>query len=303
MNHPVGRVGQGDSLKDWFDDIPILTKIFLVSTLTSGAALSFKWTAAESLVLFWPLITQKFQIWRLFTAFVFAGPFSFNFAMHTYVLYENCRRYEANPFNTGAGGNSADFLWLLIIAMSLLLAMANFFDVYILSDAILYVIMYVWSRREPEGQLSMFGFRFKAVYTPWVYVAIRLIMGGSITEPLMGIAIGHLYFYLVEVYPAAHGGRSFITTPRFCIDLVEKLTGLTPRNAPTTGVRVTAPPRRLGRAADPPVTNMPSANNAGPANNSNNLRFRGTSAGANEARPATYNWGQGRTLGTADSSS
>ena len=35
------------------------------------------------------------------------GPFSFNFAMHTYVLYENSRRYESNPYNTGGGGSSA----------------------------------------------------------------------------------------------------------------------------------------------------------------------------------------------------
>lgn len=298
MNRPIGRVGQGDSLKDWFDNLPIITKIFLFSTLSSGAALSFKWTAAENLVLFWPLITQKFQIWRLFTAFVYAGPFSFNFAMHAYVLYENCRRYEASPFNTGAGGNSADFLWLILMSMTLLLALAYFFDMMVLSDAILYVIMYVWSRREPEGQLSMFGFRFKALYTPWVYIAIRLIMGGSITEPLMGIAVGHIYYYLIEVYPVRHGGRSLIQTPRFCISIVERLTGLTPANAPTTGVHVTAPPRRVGRAADPPVTNMPDAAAGAPANN-NNLRYRGAATGANEARPGSYNWGQGRTLGTS----
>lgn len=298
MNRPMGRVGQGESIKDWFDSVPIVTKIFLVSTLISGAALTFKWISPESMVLFWPPIAQKFQIWRLFTAFIFAGPFSFNFAMHTYVLYENCRRYEASPFNTGGGGNSSDFLWLILMSMAVLLVIAYFFDMLILSDAILYVIMYVWSRREPEGQLSMFGFRFKAVYTPWVYIAIRLIMGGSITEPLMGIAVGHVYFYLIEVYPTAHGGRSLIRTPAFCGTIVEKLTGLTPWNAPTpsTGVRVEAPPRRLGRApgAEPTPVDMPGAGN-GNSNNSNNLRFRG---GADNNRPATYNWGQGRTLGT-----
>lgn len=62
-----------------------------------------------------------------------------------------------------------------------IIGIAYVFDMMVLSDAILYVIMYVWSRREPEGQLSMFGIRFKVVYTPWMYVAIRLIMGGSIT--------------------------------------------------------------------------------------------------------------------------
>jgi Derlin-2/3 len=236
------------------------------------------------------------SVWRLLTAFVYAGPFSFNFAMHAYVLYDNCRRYEASPFNTGTGRNSADFLWLILLAMAALLGLAYVFDMMVLSDAILYVIMYVWSRREPEGQLSMFGFRFKAIYTPWVYVAIRLIMGGSITEPLMGISIGHLYFYLVEVYPAAHGGRSMIRTPAFCSAIVEKLTGLSPWIAPTPGTRgrVEAPPRQVGRPNEPTPVEMPSANNVNNnSSNSSNMRYRG----AAENRPGSYNWGQGRTLG------
>mmetsp|Transcript_38831 Transcript_38831/g.28715 ORF Transcript_38831/g.28715 Transcript_38831/m.28715 type:complete len:296 (+) Transcript_38831:146-1033(+) len=294
MNRPMGRVGQGESLKDWFDSVPILTKIFLVSTLLSGAAISFKWTSAESLVLFWPLVINKFNVWRLFTSFIFVGGFSFNFAMHTYVLYENCRRYEASPFNTGAGGNSADFLWMLLLAMSVLLALSYYFDIMILSDAILYVIMYVWSRREPDAQLSMFGFKFKGIYTPWVYVAIRLIMGGSVTEPLMGIAAGHLYYYLAEVYPIAHGGRSLIRTPRFCISIIEKLTGLTPAGAPIPTARPQGMPAQHINRNEIPVTGASSSSEERPGNN---LRYRGN-PGSQEGRPNSYNWGQGRTLGT-----
>lgn len=288
----MGQVGGGDSLKDWFDSVPLVTKIFLMSTLMSGAALSFKWISAESMILFWPLITSKFEVWRLFTPFIFAGSFSFNFAMHTYVMYENFRRYEENPYNTGAGGNTADFIWLILLAMGVLLGLAYVFDLLILSDAILYVVMYVWSRREPAAQVNMFGFRFKSVYLPWVYVAIRLLMGGSITEPLMGIAVGHLYFYLVEVYPAAHGGRGLIQTPQFCSRLVTFLTGFLPVNAPPTGVYMQAPP---GRRPDAPAANIPAANNVLGGTNAEGLRQRG----GQQARPATYNWGTGRTLGTS----
>jgi len=287
MNRPIGQVGQGDSVQDWFNSVPLLTKIFLVSTVVSGAALSFKWISAESMILFWPLVRNKFEVWRLFTSFIYAGPFSFNFAMHTMILYENFRRYESNPFNTGAGGNSADFLYMLLMAMAVLLAVGYYFDMYVLSESLLYVVMYAWSRREPEGQVNIFGFRFKALYLPWIYVAIRLMMGGSVTEPLMGIAVGHLYYYLVEVFPAAHGGRKVIpSTPAFCSSIVEWATGFTPgNNAGGTGVYVHAPPQRAGQ--QPAAQNMPAAANS-----------RAGAEGLRQRQPATYNWGGGRRLGT-----
>ncbi|RYG67905.1 hypothetical protein EON64_06395, partial [archaeon] len=223
---------RGDTLQGWFSSVPLITKVFLVSTLITGAGLSFKMLDGGSLVLLWPYVQNKFHFWRLFTCFVFAGPFSFNFALHTLVLYENCKRYESNPFNTGAGGNSADFLWLLLIAMTVLLVLAYIFDMYVLSEPLLYVIMYVWSRREPDAMLNIWGFRFKALYLPWVYIAIRMVMGGAITEPLIGVAVGHLYYFLVQVLPATHG-VDLIKTPKFCVDIVKYCTGLTPANNAT----------------------------------------------------------------------
>ena len=42
----------------------------------------------------WNRIKNNFEIYLLFTPFIFAGGLSFNFAMHVYVLYESCKRYE-----------------------------------------------------------------------------------------------------------------------------------------------------------------------------------------------------------------
>ncbi|KAJ1407241.1 Derlin, partial [Ochromonadaceae sp. CCMP2298] len=177
MNRPVAGVNDGDSIKGWFNDVPIVTKVFLCSTLLSGAVLTLGLFSAFDLVLDWPNIRYKFHFWKLLTNFFFAGKFSFNFAIHTYVLYENCRRYEEAPFNTGAGGSSADFLWLILMAMALMLVAAYYLDIMVLSEAILYVVMYVWSRRDPDSLVKIFGFKFKALYLPWVYIGIRVVMG------------------------------------------------------------------------------------------------------------------------------
>jgi Derlin-2/3 len=281
MRRPVAGVGSGDSISDWYKELPLVTKLFLTGTLLTGALASFNMINPMSLACIWPLIINKFHFWRLFTPFIFAGSFSFNFAMHLYVLYENCRRYEQNPFNTGGGGNSADVLFMVLFAMGVLNIAAYFLEIPFMSEPLLYVIMYAWSRREPEAGLSMFGFKFKALYCPWVYVAIRILMGGSATLPLVGIAVGHVYYFLIEVLPMTHG-YDLLRTPEFCVQAVRMYTGVTgggPGGSPYVAVQ--APAARVG---------APGA-----------AAGAGAGAGAQGGFPsmgAGYQWGRGRTLGT-----
>lgn len=265
MRRPVAGVGDGDSLQSWFQSIPMVTKIFFVGTLLTGGMTTFGMINPMNLIFFWENIRRRFEIWRLFTPYLFAGGFSFNYAMHLYMLYQNFLRYEQNPYNTGAGGTSADFLWLIMFAQIIHTIVGYIFDISVFSESILYVVMYVWSRREPAAILSMFGFKFQAVYLPWVYVAIRMLMGGSIMMPLLGVAIGHLYFFLVEVLPLSYG-RNVITTPIFCIKLANWYTGSSSR-PPTSGVAPTGTPLGGG----------------------------GGSGGGRGG--AGYNWGRGNVLG------
>ena len=43
-----------------------------------------------------------------------------------------------------------------------------------------------------------------------------IIRGNGLSE-LMGILVGHLYFFLMFKYPQDFGGRSFLTTPQVSI--------------------------------------------------------------------------------------
>lgn len=258
---PVAGVGQGDSPQEWFANLPIITKLLFSSILFTGIATTFNMLSAESMIFSLPLIWKRFQIWRLFSCFVFAGGFSFNYAMFLYLFYDNSLRYENNPYNTGGGGTSADFLWMLMLGMAVLCVVGHIFGLMVLSEPLLYMIMYVWSRHEPEAVMSMFGFKFKSLYIVWVYMGIRLIMGGSVVSPLIGVAVGHLYYFLVDVLPNTHG-MTLIQTPRICVDMIAFATG---KSQGVTGVGV----RRGFNPTDAA---------AGPAN-------RG------------YQWGAGQTLG------
>ena len=268
MRRPVAGLGDGDSFSDWYKGLPLVTKVLTTSAVLTAAMASFGIINEMHFAFLFPLIVKKFHFWRLIAPFLYAGPFSFPFAMHTFILYENCKRYEENPFNTGGGGNSSDFLFMILFGMALLIILAYFFDLFNMSEPLLYMFMYVWSRKNPETISNIFGFKFKAIYLPWAYIVIRVLMGGQPTMPLMGIAVGHIYYFIINVLPDSHG-YDLLRTPNFCVDIVRWYTGISGVAAPGVG---RAP------AADPNAANAPG-------------RFPSMGAG--------HNWGRGRALGTS----
>lgn len=189
-----------------------------------------------------------------------------SFVMHLVVLYENCKRYEVNPFNTGGGGTSADFLWMVCIGMIILNVIAYAFDIMLLSECLLYMIMYVWSRREPEAKLNFWGFKFDGIYLPWIYMGIRLLMGGSVSMPLLGVGVGHVYYFVAQVMPDSHGFNLFarFPTPDLVIKITTYLSG-------TTAAPAAAAPMGGARGG-----------------------FRGGQA---PQQGGGYNWGRGNVLG------
>ena len=112
--------------------------------------------------------------------------------------------YERSPFPSGGGphnGNLADFLWMLAFGAVSLLGLASLFTMLFASQPLFMMLIYVWSKRHPDEDTSFYMFRFKAVYMPWVMVGFSFIMGDDVVPSLLGISVGHLYYFLQEVLP------------------------------------------------------------------------------------------------------
>lgn len=45
-------------------------------------------------------------------------------------------------------------------------------------------------------------------------MAFSVLLGNSVLVDILGIAIGHLYFFLEDVFPNQPGGRRLLATPR-----------------------------------------------------------------------------------------
>lgn len=52
----------------------------------------------------------------------------------------------------------------------------------------------------------------QGLHLPFAFMAVSLIMGGNWQADLLGILVGHVYYFLKEVYPRA-SGREVIRTP------------------------------------------------------------------------------------------
>ena len=83
--------------------------------------------------------------------------------------------------------------------------------------------------------MSFLGlFQFRAPYLPWVLLGFSLLLGNSPSIDLMGIVVGHVYYYCEDVFPytPAGRGRQLLVTPR----LLKLLVGQTDRQVDDTRV-------------------------------------------------------------------
>ena len=59
------------------------------------------------------------------------------------------------------------------------------------------MMVYVWGRLNPHQRMSFLGlFPFTAPYLPWVLLIFSVLLGNPVTVDLIGIAVGHAYYFL-----------------------------------------------------------------------------------------------------------
>lgn len=79
---------------------------------------------------------------------------------------------------------------------------ASYTSIHFLGSALTFMMVYVWGRRNEHVKMSFLGFfSFHAPYLPWVMLTFSVLLGNSVTTDLMGILVGHCYFFLEYVYP------------------------------------------------------------------------------------------------------
>lgn len=177
------------------------------------------------LILNWKLIFYKFQVWRLLTNFIFLGPFGFPFVIRLLMII----RYGVTLEKVTFEYRTADYAFMLIFSMAVILGMSALSVPYmampLFSGSLVFLLVYVWSRNFPEQPVSIMGvFKLQGFYLPWALLVLTMLMGGSPVPDLIGILIGHLYYFLTVLHPAA-GGRELVKTPQFLKNAIQDMYG------------------------------------------------------------------------------
>jgi derlin-1 len=65
-----------------------------------------------------------------------------------------------------------------------------------------------------------FGVTFKAQYLPWVLCLFNMIVKGGGMLELLGIFVGHIYFFLKFRYAQDFGGPDLLQTPQVIMKFI-----------------------------------------------------------------------------------
>lgn len=200
-----------NDIGDWYRSIPRITKYWFTGSVVVPIAAKFGLLNPRHLVLLYNEVIYRFQIWRPLTAVLFV-PTSFHYLINLYFLYTYSTRLETGIFD----GKPAEYMFMLLFNWICLVIIGLIGEMMLLMDPMILSVLYVWCQLNKDMIVSFwFGTRFKAVYLPWVLLAFNMIVGGGGFAELLGIIVGHLYFFLMFKYPQDFGGVRLLNCPQF----------------------------------------------------------------------------------------
>ncbi|KAJ1687502.1 hypothetical protein LUZ63_018892 [Rhynchospora breviuscula] len=203
---------------EYYNSLPPISKAYGTICFLTTALLQLGLLAPYHIALLYPLVFKSLQIWRLITPFFFLGKFSINFGIRLLMIARYGVQLENGPFDK----RTADFLWMMIFgAISLLgLSAIPFLWSPFLGVSMVSMLVYLWSREFPNAQINIYGLvNMKAFYFPWAMLALDVIFGSPILPNLLGIIVGHLYYFFSVLYPLKTG-RNPLKTPLWLQRLV-----------------------------------------------------------------------------------
>eukprot|EP00934_Nitzschia_sp_Nitz4_P008205 Nitzschia sp. Nitz4//scaffold166_size90379//53058//53952//NITZ4_005062-RA/size90379-augustus-gene-0.14-mRNA-1//-1//CDS//3329538211//8195//frame0 len=219
----VAGVGDAAGPDQWFKSLPIITQYWFGATGVVTLAANFGIVNPYLLFWSWNDIRSRLELWRFLTPFCFAGPFDFSTLMVVYLLVQFSKQYElGGPFNTGAGGGTADYAFCLLLGAGSVLVTYPLLLRFVripptFCRTLIYYVLYIWSKRNPTAQANIWGIPMAAIYLPFAYLAFSVFTGQSYMDLIHGMSAGHVYYFLVDVVPMVYG-KDLLRTPQFLIN-------------------------------------------------------------------------------------
>jgi len=110
-------------------------------------------------------------------------------------------RYSKDLEQGQFAGRTADFAWMLMFGAGVMLIVASVVYAPFLGQALTSYIVYIWGRLNPYVRLNFLGVDLTGPALPWFHLGLSLMFQMDIVDEVLGIAVGHLYYFCVFVFP------------------------------------------------------------------------------------------------------
>eukprot|EP01034_Spumella_vulgaris_P021847 gene21847-27918_t len=174
-----------------------MTQVYVTSTiLVTALSAVLNSNKFPSLLLFdWSSILGKFQVWRLYTAFLNFGALDIFYPLTLQFVWQYMSQLEKLNYN-----RPEEFLVLTTFGASMLILIYTLFgfNTHFLGHNFSTYLVYIWSRVFEGTDVDVMGLiTLKSEMIPWFFCLQSLVLEREVPIPdLIGIAVGHLYYYL-----------------------------------------------------------------------------------------------------------
>ncbi|KAL0219105.1 hypothetical protein P9112_004758 [Eukaryota sp. TZLM1-RC] len=199
---------QDNPILSFVNSIPPISRILFVSLIATFLALVTNVVSDFDLFFDPQHAFMKMQLWRCITTFTYMGTDIISVFFSLVTLYRTAVDLEQQSFQ----GRPEDMLFMVLMGMTLFLIAGWILTLPFLFNCLFFYLLYIWARRNPYARVNFLFIPMPAPYLPYVMVLVNFAMGNKILPIIIGLVVGHIYWYFADVLPL-QTGRQYLHTP------------------------------------------------------------------------------------------
>ncbi|KWX12147.1 Derlin-like protein [Giardia duodenalis assemblage B] len=183
-------------------DIPPVSRVAAITAASLSLGTTLRVVNPFLFNLSWPAIVHRGQLWRLLTSFLYFGDFSIGVVFTTIQNIAYLKSLERETFT----GRLTEFLLFLFFLWASILLISFAYPMFYTTTPFFTGVMYLWGRTNPDKLISFYGIiTLQACYLPIVFIIITLWQKQSIVPLLIGVGLGHTFYFLYSICPRVYG--------------------------------------------------------------------------------------------------
>jgi uncharacterized membrane protein YgcG len=139
--------------------------------------------------------------------------------MYMMMIYTKLTKFENEAKTNKKYADLAVMLLFIIVTIHLF--------TFILQHAMfmcmefIFALIYIDCKRNPELEVVLYFWKMKNAHLPWAMLLLSVVIGGSVVSDLVGIATGHIYYFLKDLAPVMYGW-DVLKTPLFLSNWIDR---------------------------------------------------------------------------------